>query len=196
MTTRKKIKPDVIKSIADIDMTDLQDAQLQFLGYTPETVNVVFNEDKPNMLIGSISKEQGSKRPYKALCLLIESQDILPNELDKMTIDLDTATEIALTADYVYTNFGLDIHSHTAKNNSPFNDCTFIRLSNNYLTSEKYTVPKVEGSFYWDYHITNDKCYVYQETLDDRVHTKFICRTIKERCVDITDDDKNIYITI
>lgn len=59
-----------------------------------------------------------------------------------------------------------------------------------------YTIPKVPLSFYFDYNIINNRCTVYQETKDDRVHTKFVSKTNKTSCNALTEDDKNIYITI
>ena len=62
--------------------------------------------------------------------------------------------------------------------------------------SKTYKIPKVKWSFYVDYNIIDGKCFVYQETQDDRVHNKFICKTDKSSCDELKEDEKFIYITI
>lgn len=59
-----------------------------------------------------------------------------------------------------------------------------------------YTIPKVKLCFYFDYIIKSNKCYIFQETKDDRVHTNFICNTNKICCEELTHDEENIYIKI
>lgn len=59
-----------------------------------------------------------------------------------------------------------------------------------------FEIPKVPLSFYYDYFIKNGKCYLYQETEDDRVHTKFICNTKKQSCDLLEADDKFIYMIL
>lgn len=59
-----------------------------------------------------------------------------------------------------------------------------------------YTIPKNELTFYVDYVIHNNRCYVLQETKDDRVLTKFICFTSKTKCDNLIITNTEIKIII
>lgn len=58
-----------------------------------------------------------------------------------------------------------------------------------------FTIPKENGTFYIDYAIKENKCFVIQE-FDCRVKTTFVCNTSKDRCEDLQEDAENIFITI
>ena len=58
-----------------------------------------------------------------------------------------------------------------------------------------YTIPKEKGTFYIDYLISDKKCFIIQE-FDCRVKTTFVCKTSKDRCEDLQENDNNIFITI
>jgi hypothetical protein len=59
-----------------------------------------------------------------------------------------------------------------------------------------YTIKKNELTFYVDYFIHNKKCFLIQETKDDRVITDFICQTNKIICDDLVETTTEILITI
>lgn len=59
-----------------------------------------------------------------------------------------------------------------------------------------FTIKKNELSFYVDYFIHNSKCFVFQETKDDRVITTFVCNTNKKSCDDLKETETEILITI
>lgn len=61
---------------------------------------------------------------------------------------------------------------------------------------KKYKVKKVPLWIYFDYVIDDGFCYVFQETKDDRVHTKKICETTSTICENFDHDEIYIYITI
>ncbi len=45
--------------------------------------------------------------------------------------------------------------------------------------SKTHRIKKPKLCFYSDYIIQNGKCYAIFETMDNRVHTQFVCRTKK-----------------
>ncbi len=118
-----------MKTINDIDFTELQDAQLEYLGLTSEDTNVVFNEGKKNMLVASVSKEKGIINNHKSMVISINGQGICDDEFDRMMIDKETLKEIAYTCDYLYTDFGIDVHSHTLKTSEPFKNLKIKRIN-------------------------------------------------------------------
>lgn len=59
-----------------------------------------------------------------------------------------------------------------------------------------YTIKKNELSFYVDYFIHDSKCFIIQETKDDRVITTFVCNTDKNICDDLKETETEILITI
>ena len=58
-----------------------------------------------------------------------------------------------------------------------------------------YTINKQPDTFYVDYVIQDNKCYIIEEFLD-RVKNTFICNTNKDICDDLIEDDKTITIII
>lgn len=59
-----------------------------------------------------------------------------------------------------------------------------------------YTIKKHELTFYVDYFIHDSKCFIVQETKDDRVITTFVCNTDKKSCEDLKETETEILITI
>jgi len=59
-----------------------------------------------------------------------------------------------------------------------------------------YKRKKPSLTFYVDYVIHDNKCYMLYETLDGRIHKKFICETFKASCDDLRETESYIYITI
>ena len=118
-----------MKTINEIDFTELQDAHLEYLGLTPESTNVVFNEGKKNMLVALVSKERGILNNHKSMVISITGQGICDDEFDRMTIDKETLKEIAYTTDYLYTDFGIEVHSHTLKTSEPFKSVKIKRIN-------------------------------------------------------------------
>ena len=61
--------------------------------------------------------------------------------------------------------------------------------------SSTYTIQKEKGTFYVDYVISDGKCFIIQE-FDSRVKTTFVCKTSKDKCEGLTDNNTHIFITI
>lgn len=59
-----------------------------------------------------------------------------------------------------------------------------------------YKINKVPLSFYFDCFFKNNKLYLFQETADGWVHTKFICSTSKSKIHSLTHDKEFIYVEI
>ena len=62
--------------------------------------------------------------------------------------------------------------------------------------SKRYEIKKVPDMFYFDYMIEKGFCYVFQETKDDRVHTKKVCATDKKKREEFSHNSTSIFITI
>lgn len=58
-----------------------------------------------------------------------------------------------------------------------------------------YIINKQKGTFYIDYVIEDNKCYIIEE-YDSRVKTTFICNTTKNKCDNLTEDSKTITIEL
>jgi hypothetical protein len=58
-----------------------------------------------------------------------------------------------------------------------------------------YTINKQEGTFYVDYIIQDNKCFIIEE-FETRVKQTFICNTTKDKCDNLTETDKTITIEI
>ena len=58
-----------------------------------------------------------------------------------------------------------------------------------------YTIDKQPDTFYIDYVIQDNKCYIIEEFLD-RVKKTFICNTTKDKCDDLIENDETITIII
>lgn len=59
-----------------------------------------------------------------------------------------------------------------------------------------YNIKKVPLCFYFDFFFKDGFLYVFQETEDDRVHTKRVCNTSKTKIHDLTHDKDFIYVEI
>lgn len=59
----------------------------------------------------------------------------------------------------------------------------------------EYTINKQEDTFYVDYIIQDNKCYIIEE-FESRVKTTFICNTNKDKCDNLIETDKTITIEI
>lgn len=68
-------------------------------------------------IIGTFSKY------CEAVCILINDNftESEQEDLDNLIIPLETLKEIALTVKVLITNFGIDVHSHTLKNDNVLN---------------------------------------------------------------------------
>lgn len=58
-----------------------------------------------------------------------------------------------------------------------------------------YTIDKQSDTFYIDYVIQDNKCYIIEE-FGPRVKQTFICDTTKDKCDNLTETDKTITIEI
>ena len=58
-----------------------------------------------------------------------------------------------------------------------------------------YTIEKHPDTFYVDYVIEYNKCYIIEE-YHNRVKKTFVCNTNKDRCDDLDETDTQIFITI
>jgi hypothetical protein len=58
-----------------------------------------------------------------------------------------------------------------------------------------YTIEKQPATFYVDYSIKDNKCYIIEE-YHNRVKTTFICNTNKNSCNNLVETETQILITI
>lgn len=58
-----------------------------------------------------------------------------------------------------------------------------------------YTIEKQPHTFYVDYVIQNNKCYIIEE-FESRVKQTFICNTTKNKCDNLIETDKTIIIEL
>ena len=58
-----------------------------------------------------------------------------------------------------------------------------------------YTIDKNPDTFYVDYIILDNKCYIIEE-YHNQVKKTFVCNTDKDRCNDLVETETQILITI
>ena len=93
-------------------------------GFTPLTdSDICFSN-----VLGTVSKESGDKRLYRAIAVMMVDNDINPSgNLEEMIISFEDMKEIALSTDILYTDMAMAVHSHSFKS-EPFKSLKVIRL--------------------------------------------------------------------
>jgi len=92
---------------------------------TPHFTDIGFRNEE---LIAACSQEQGERKLYKGIALMMEDNGIDQNNLENCIIDTDTVRAIAYSTDVLYTNYGLDVHSWQMKNIAPFNTLKVVKI--------------------------------------------------------------------